>query len=79
MKNFKPIFKEKSDPNYKCPYFPDQKGYYPPKNEQYYYKDGVWVKCSEDKIESLWYQWRFSENADRYTDEDGFTVYGYKN
>lgn len=76
MENFKPLFKEKEDPNYKCRYFPDQKGYYPPKNQQYYYEDGRWIKCSEDVIMTLWGKWIVSENPHKYLDEDGFTVFG---
>lgn len=76
MENFKPLFKEKSDPNYNCPYFPGQKGYYPPKNEQYYYKDGVWVECGEDMISGLWNWWITSKNAKNHVDGEGFTVFG---
>lgn len=46
-----------------------------------YYKDdnGNWVKCDEEKIESLWEVWVSSENAKKqYVDKEGFTVFEFK-
>jgi len=76
MENFKPLFKEKADPNYNCQYFPGHKGYYPPKNEQYYYNNGAWVSCDEDTIAGLWESWITSKNAKKHVDDEGFTVFG---
>lgn len=44
---------------------------------QYYFKGDIWIKCSEDEIESLWHEWVISDYAHRYWDSSGFLVYGY--
>jgi len=48
--------------------------------EQFYYNDGLWIKCKEEIIANLWGLWVISKNADRYVDDEGFLVFGnYEN
>lgn len=46
--------------------------------EQFYFKDDVWVSCSESQIMSLWQKWVTAIGVHRYWDKNGFLVYGYK-
>jgi hypothetical protein len=43
---------------------------------QFFYQDGKWVKCSEPTIDFLWNKWVVSKNTERFDDEEGFTVFG---
>jgi len=46
-----------------------------------YLKDenGNWVSCNENYISSLWCQWMSSNRKKvKYTDEEGFLVFDYK-
>jgi len=56
----------------KTPYFKEKD------NEQFYYKDGIWIKCKEFTIDSLWRIWVSSKGAVRWEDDDGFLVFGYE-
>lgn len=46
-------------------------------NNQYYYDNGNWIKCSENIINSLWNTWVVSKYAERQSDKDGYIIYGY--
>lgn len=48
-------------------------------SEQFYFENGVWHKCTESKIDSLWQSWVLSKNTHRFKDEDGCIVYGNLN
>ena len=45
--------------------------------EQFYFTDNNWIKCSESLIDSLWNSWVISKHAERYLDEDGFLIFGF--
>lgn len=46
-------------------------------NNQYLFKDNVWVLSNEDTIDDLWAKWVVSENTHRYYDDEGYLVFGY--
>lgn len=48
-------------------------------DNRFYLEDGIWVKCDESKIESLWYDWIMLPDAEHRQDEEGFTVFGQIN
>lgn len=48
-------------------------------NPQYKYENGDWVKTSEKVIDSLWHEWVVHDKAHRYTNEEGFSIYGLLN
>ena len=45
-----------------------------------YFKDerGEWLKTSENHIMSLWNIWVISPRAMRYTDDEGYLVFDFK-
>ena len=45
-------------------------------DQQYYFKDGEWKECEEDRVMSLYGYWVISKGAERYYNEDGYLVYG---
>lgn len=47
------------------------------KTEQFYFNDNEWIKCNKTKINLLYQNWVCSKRAERYTDDDGFLVFGY--
>ena len=50
------------------------------KDEQYYKDDsGNWIKTDEATISSLWNIWIGAKGVHRYKDNEGFTVFAYKN
>jgi len=44
--------------------------------DRFYLENGSWIKCDEEKIESLWYDWLMLPGAEYQQDEEGFTVFG---
>jgi hypothetical protein len=48
-------------------------------SQQFYFENGEWVSCGESKIHKLWSDWVCSLSAERYYDEQGFLIFGYKN
>ncbi len=48
--------------------------------DQFYFKDGVWIKTDELWIINLWTKWVVSKNAHRYFDKDRYLIFGnYEN
>jgi len=47
--------------------------------QQYYYSNGEWIKCGEDRIDSLWHKWVVAKNASRDSDDEGFSIFGFTN
>ena len=48
-------------------------------NQFYRNESGEWIKCDEEKIDSLWREWVLNKTGlSIKTTEDGFTVYDYK-
>lgn len=44
--------------------------------DQFYFKDGVWIKTDELWIVELWAKWVVSKNPHRYFDKDGSLIFG---
>lgn len=46
--------------------------------DQFTFRDGKWEPSSESEINDLWSSWVINPNAERWSDDEGFTVFGYK-
>lgn len=71
----KPAFK--GDKQYEItPHFKERD--FNDKEEQYFHTEGGWQKCNESLINTLWKQWVEHPKAIKYVDDEGFTVFGFK-